>query len=147
MPPLEIENATRWNSIVDAMVEVVHGARGTARHIGQGDGARVAGKTGTAQVYTVGQDERYDKHSVKYELRDHGLFIAFAPPEEPKIALAIVVEHGGSGSKSAAPIARRIVDAYLGTAPLSSKVRGDKSVDARILPAPVHQAAEAPRGG
>ena len=146
LPPVEIENPSRWNTIVDAMIQVVHGARGTARHIGQGAGTKIAGKTGTSQVYTVGQEERYKRESVKDELRDHGLFVAFAPPEDPKIALAIVVEHGGSGSRSAAPIARRIVDAYLGAVPLSTEVSRDKSVDARALPKPL-QPVEALRGG
>jgi penicillin-binding protein 2 len=86
----------------------------------EGTGARAfagaeyvsAGKTGTAQVYSLkGAD--YKAHSVKQELRDHALFIAFAPAENPKIALAVLVENGGFGAQAAAPIARQVLDYYL----------------------------------
>jgi penicillin-binding protein 2 len=71
-----------------------------------------AGKTGTAQVYTVQQDEKY-KGKDNEALRDHAWFIAFAPAENPRIAVAVLVEHGGSGASGAAPIARKVMDAYL----------------------------------
>jgi penicillin-binding protein 2 len=86
----------------------------------EGTGARAfagapyesAGKTGTAQVYSLkGSD--YKEHSVRHELRDHALFIAYAPAENPKIALAVLVENGGFGAQSAAPIARMVIDYYL----------------------------------
>ena len=86
----------------------------------EGTGARAfagaeyisAGKTGTAQVYSLkGAD--YKAHSVKQELRDHALFIAFAPADNPKIALAVLVENGGFGAQAAAPIARQVLDYYL----------------------------------
>ena len=86
----------------------------------EGTGARAfagaeyisAGKTGTAQVYSLkGSD--YKAHSVKQELRDHALFIAFAPADNPKIALAVLVENGGFGAQAAAPIARQVLDYYL----------------------------------
>jgi penicillin-binding protein 2 len=95
------------------MHEVVQGATGTARRSGQGAEYAFAGKTGTAQVFSVGQDERYDADEIPEELRDHALFIAFAPLENPCIAIAIVVENGGGGSATAAPIARTLFDHYL----------------------------------
>jgi penicillin-binding protein 2 len=86
----------------------------------EGTGARafagvpyeVAGKTGTAQVFSLkGAD--YKASGIKKELRDHALFIAFAPADKPKIALAVLVENGGFGAQSAAPIARMVLDYYL----------------------------------
>ena len=102
-----------WDVAVASMVEVVHGRRGTARHVGADAGYTIAGKTGTAQVFTIGQDERYDAESLEKKLRDHALFIAFAPADEPRLAVAVLVENGGSGSKAAAPVARRVLDHYL----------------------------------
>ena len=74
---------------------------------------QIAGKTGTAQVFSVAQDEEYDEESVALRKRDHALFIAFAPVEDPQIAIAVVVENGGHGGSVAAPIAREIMDRYL----------------------------------
>lgn len=102
-----------WQTIIDAMVGVVHGARGTARRIGLNAEYKLAGKTGTAQVIGISQDEEYKKEEIPEEFQDHALFIAFAPAEAPKIAIAIIVENGGSGSRTAAPIARRLLDQYL----------------------------------
>ncbi len=72
-----------------------------------------AGKTGTAQVFTIKQSEKYNASKIDERLRDHALFIAFAPAENPKVALALVVENGGFGAQSAAPIARRVFDFVL----------------------------------
>lgn len=102
-----------WDAIIDGMVAVVHGQRGTARRVGEGASYRFAGKTGTAQLFTIAQDTVADNDETPKHLRDHALFIAFAPVENPEIAVAIVVENGGSGSGAAAPIARRILDYYL----------------------------------
>lgn len=107
--------AKHWTRIVEAMRDVVHGPRGTARRISIGANYEMAGKTGTSQVFAVGQDEEYKASEVPKHLRDHGLFIAFAPPDKPQIAVAVVVENGGSGSRSAAPIARRVIDYYFNT--------------------------------
>jgi len=87
----------------------------------EGTGARVfagaqytsAGKTGTAQVIGLKQNEKYDERRVSERLRDHSLFIAFAPVENPRIALAVLVENGGFGARTAAPIARAVLDYYL----------------------------------
>ena len=101
-----------WDVIIHSMQEVVHGKRGTARSSGAGTEYQFAGKTGTAQVITIGQDEEYNEDEIPEEFRDHALFIAFAPVEEPEIALAVIVENGGGGSKTAAPIARELLDHY-----------------------------------
>lgn len=104
--------AGHWDDVLDAMGQVVEGRRGTAKRI-RTDAYRIAGKTGTAQVFTVKQDEEYDEDAISKKMRDHALFIAFAPVEDPAIAVAVIVENGGHGGSVAAPIARKIMDAYL----------------------------------
>ncbi len=101
-----------WEDVRNGMLHVVEGARGTAKRI-RSDQYRIAGKTGTAQVFTVAQDAEYDEETLEKKLRDHALFIAYAPVEDPQIAVAVVVENGGHGGSVAAPIAREIMDAYL----------------------------------
>jgi penicillin-binding protein 2 len=95
------------------MTQVVHSANGTARRISEGLQYRIAGKTGTAQVFTIAQDAEYEAEEIAKRLRDHALFIAFAPAEEPTIAVALIVENGGSGSAVAAPIARQVIDTFM----------------------------------
>jgi penicillin-binding protein 2 len=102
-----------WEHVVHGMVNVIHGIRGTAHRISKGLQYQIAGKTGTAQVFGIAQDEEYEEDKVSKKLRDHALFMAFAPADDPKIAVSVVVENGGHGSSVAAPIARKIMDAYL----------------------------------
>jgi penicillin-binding protein 2 len=111
-PRVELSNEQHWATIIDGMVEVVHGPAGTARRIGRNASVRFAGKTGTSQVFGVAQDVELDNDDVPEHLKDHALFIAFAPLDVPEIAIAIIVENGGSGSRTAAPIARRLIDHY-----------------------------------
>jgi penicillin-binding protein 2 len=111
--PLELNNPDDWEYVIDTMEEVMHGARGTARRAGAGASYRMAGKTGTAQVFSLGQDEEYDAEEIRERLRDHALFVGFAPTDEPKIAVAVIVENGGGGSAVAAPVARELFDAWL----------------------------------
>jgi penicillin-binding protein 2 len=98
------------------MNDVMQGKRGTARAVGVGAPYTMAGKSGTAQVFSVAQDEKYVAENVEERLRDHALFISFAPVDEPQIAVAVVIENGASGSRIAAPIARAVMDQYLGFA-------------------------------
>ncbi|MFT4063399.1 penicillin-binding protein 2 [Paraburkholderia sp.] len=93
-----------------AMVGVV--TNGTASKLFIGAPYQAAGKTGTAQVYSL-QGANYKGHALAEHLRDHALFIAFAPAEQPKIALALIVENGGWGAEAAGPIARKVLDYYL----------------------------------
>lgn len=109
----ELIKPKNWEHVHKAMVNVVHGLRGTANRISHGIQYKVAGKTGTAQVFEVAQDEEYDEETVAEQLRDHALFVSYAPADAPRIAVAVIVENGGSGSSVAAPIARRIMDAFL----------------------------------
>jgi len=108
-----IASKRHWDKVIEMMEKVVHGRRGSARRIGKNAPYRMAGKTGTAQVFGIKQDERYVKEEVADRLRDHALFIAFAPVDDPQIAVAVIVENGGSGSGVAAPIARQVMDQYL----------------------------------
>jgi penicillin-binding protein 2 len=108
-----IENDYYWDSIIAGMHDVMQSETGTARAAGLGAPYRMAGKSGTAQVFSLSQDEEYDEEELDERLRDHALFIAFAPLEEPRIAVAVVVENGSSGSRVAAPIARALMDQYL----------------------------------
>ena len=108
-----IRNPQDWQAVLDGMDKVVNGLRGTARRIAVDAHYRIGGKTGTAQVYKLGKDKDYKNREVPEHLRDHALFIAFAPVEAPRIAIAVVVEHGGAGSKAAAPVARATLDAWL----------------------------------
>ena len=112
-PNKKIEFAnSHWQVINDGMVAVVHNSKGTARGIGYTSKTQIAGKTGTSQVFSIGQDEELDDKDIPDHLKDHALFVAYAPPQNPQIAMAVVIEHGGSGSSTAAPIARAILDLY-----------------------------------
>ncbi len=104
-------DAAQWQTIIDGMFAVTHG--GTASRSAAGAEYSIAGKTGTAQVFGIAQDQKYVEKDVGERLRDHAWFIAFAPVEDPRIAVAVLVENGRSGSGTAAPLARLIMDAYL----------------------------------
>ena len=109
-----------WDLVIGAMEKVVHrgnqvyGENGTAwAYIGQDIEYRMAGKSGTAQVVTIKQGEEYNAEELDERQRKHAWFVAFAPVENPKIAIAVLVENGGGGSEFAAPVARAVIDHYL----------------------------------
>ena len=121
LPPVEEKPVTGiaaadWDTVIDAMTAVTHC---DARYCGTGSAAfaktpyTAAGKTGTAQVYSVAQNAKYNAKTVTDKLRDHAWFIAFAPVESPRIAVAVLAENAGFGAGTAAPIARQVLDAYL----------------------------------
>ncbi len=121
-PTSEVRGPTEqdWEMLVDAMEDVVHrgnqGFRenGTAWfYIGRDIGYRMAGKSGSAQVVEIRQGEEYDEEALDERQRKHAWFIAFAPADDPKIALSVLVENGGGGSSVAAPIAKEVIDSYL----------------------------------
>ncbi|WP_456374528.1 penicillin-binding protein 2 [Thiolapillus sp.] len=109
---IPVRDPSDWDKIREAMVHVVEGPRGTARKL-KNEHYRIAGKTGTAQVFTVAQDAEYDEETVTKKMRDHALFIAYAPVEDPRIAVAVIVENGGHGGSTAAPVAKKVLDAWL----------------------------------
>ncbi|HEY0634474.1 MAG TPA: penicillin-binding transpeptidase domain-containing protein, partial [Gammaproteobacteria bacterium] len=110
---IPVKSTANWDKVVGAMTQVVHGMGGTARGISRDITYQIAGKTGTAQVFGIKQDARYVEADVQKRLRDHALFVAFAPVDDPKIAVGIIVENGGHGGSVAAPIVRRVMDTYL----------------------------------
>ena len=95
------------------MEDVIHSSKGTARSISQGLSYRIAGKTGTAQAISINAEEKYDSTKIAQRQWDHALFIAFAPADDPKIAIGLIVENGEHGGSTAAPIARAVIDAYM----------------------------------
>lgn len=115
-PPL-VQNPANLAAIVEGMVAVMHGPTGTARAAAIDTGYLIAGKTGTAQRVSRTSEAAIDMNTVPFDLRHRALFVAFAPADAPKIAVMVVVESGGSGSKAAAPVARRIFDAWLARNP------------------------------
>jgi penicillin-binding protein 2 len=116
-PPIpedvKLRRSSDWDRLHKAMEDVMHGRMGTARRSGADSAYRIAGKTGTAQVKGIKQDEEYDAEKIAERLRDHGLFVGWAPAKNPAIVIAVVVENGGGGSSAAAPLARQLFDTYL----------------------------------
>jgi penicillin-binding protein 2 len=96
-----------------ALTGVVWDRKGTARSA-RSKRVTIAGKTGTAQVVSMAKDEdKVDEKDIPIRHRDHAWFAAFAPVEDPRIAVAVLVEHGGHGGSAAAPVARRVIEAYI----------------------------------
>nr|BAL57324.1 penicillin-binding protein [uncultured Gammaproteobacteria bacterium] len=110
---LEID-ARFLDKVIDAMVGVIHSRSGTAWRISLGADYTIAGKTGTAQVFSVKQNQDHRNLKLKdKKLQDHALFIAFAPADDPRIAVAVIAENAGHGGSEAAPVARQVIDYYL----------------------------------
>lgn len=103
------------NDIIRSMKDVMTGIRGTARKAGENLSYTMAGKTGTSQVTSLSQErqDRLTNEELAFNLRDHALFVGYAPVKNPRIAVAVIAEHGGSGGKIAAPLARQVTDYYL----------------------------------
>jgi penicillin-binding protein 2 len=116
IPDIQLRNPDNWNRMFNAMANVISGQHGTARRLLSNMQFPMAAKTGTAQVVGIKQDEEYDSEALRERLRDHALFIAFAPVDNPQIAIAVIVENGESAGKTAGPIAQSIINEYLGGA-------------------------------
>ncbi len=112
-----IVNEANWDAVRNGMHRVIHGSAGTARALLPLDGYEMAGKSGTAQVAKMAQDQQKQDSDVADHLRHHALFIAYAPFDHPAIVVAVVVEHGGGGSREAAPVAKSVIDAWLSQEP------------------------------
>jgi penicillin-binding protein 2 len=137
MKPIDIATQAQWDVISDGMVAVVSGPGGTAYASGVGAKYKFAGKTGTAQVFTIKQTENTRAKIVEERRRDHAWFIAYAPADDPKIAVSVLVENGGFGAAAAAPIARKVLDAFL--------LGVDAVPEPKKTAAPVHATAEVPK--
>ena len=116
IPDIQLNDSENWDKMFEAMRKVITGHNGTARSLQAQLDYPIAGKTGTAQVVGIKQNEKYDSAALKERLRDHALFIAFAPIDDPQIALAVIVENGESAGRTAAPIAQTLINFYLGGA-------------------------------
>jgi penicillin-binding protein 2 len=144
LPSVKTTHEEGWEIAQGGMFDVSNASYGTARAASVGAPYKMAGKSGTAQVFTVAITDRVRKAGELAEhLRDHALFVAFAPFEAPTIVVAIVVENApGGGSAFAAPIARRVLDTYLLTpeelaaqeAKEAAKRKGAPAVPAGPLP-------------
>ncbi|MEM8984225.1 MAG: penicillin-binding protein 2 [Pseudomonadota bacterium] len=113
LDPVSLNSDAHWDAIIAAMQSVLQGFNGSARLVGVDAPYAMAGKSGTAQVFSVAQEDEYDEEELDERLRDHALFVAFAPVDEPRIAVAVVIENGSSGSRVAAPVARALTDYWL----------------------------------
>ncbi len=110
---IPIKNIQNWEDVIDGMKQAIYAPKGTARKLNKGLTYTLAGKTGTAQVFSLDNTiEQYIEEEIDERLRDHALFTGFAPTENPEIAIAIIVENAGNGSSKAAPIARQVLDVY-----------------------------------
>ena len=143
LPRVGVEKvrADDWEKMVKSMEDVVHrgnqGFRGNGTawaYIGRDIEYRMAGKSGTAQVVEISQGEVYDEEALSEFDRKHAWFIAFAPVDNPTIALAVLVENGGGGSSVAAPVARAVIDAHMEQQrALSQRQQGNGQLDVAIL--------------
>ncbi|EJB8416542.1 penicillin-binding protein 2 [Vibrio vulnificus] len=112
-PPIQNVPDRYWNLAKEGMRLVNHGKKGTARRSFTGMSYMTAGKSGTAQVFGLAEDQEYNADELAEHLRDHALFTGFAPFDDPKIIVTIVLENAGGGSSNGAPVARRIFDKAL----------------------------------
>ncbi len=118
-----------WERIVDAMHDVIHAPNGTAKRAGVDAKYQFAGKSGTAQVFSLAEDEEYEADKLVKELHDHALFVAFAPVNDPKIVVSVIIENGGGGSANAAPIARLLFDDYFEQIGIPEVTFNDETTD------------------
>jgi penicillin-binding protein 2 len=140
LPPLNVATSDQWDVVSDGMQQAVSTPGGTAYASGIGARYKWAGKTGTAQVVAIKQNENVHAKIADEHRRDHSWFIAYAPADDPKIAVAVLVENGGFGASVAAPIARKVLDAYL--------LGGEPPADAKKpVAVPSRAAVEVPAAG
>ena len=109
--PIAIKDEHNWDVVLDAMYGTVN-REGSARQAFKGANYISAGKTGTAQLVTIAQDEKYDAEKLSKENRDNAMYVGYAPYDKPQIALAVVLENAGHGGAKAAPIGRKMMENY-----------------------------------
>jgi len=115
---IPVVDPANWDIVREGMRRVVHGENGTARRIKPESGYQIAGKSGTTQLAAQEGGVKQEASQTAVHLRHNALFIAYAPFTNPGIVVAVVVEHGGGGSKEAAPVARAVIDSWLNQEPL-----------------------------
>ena len=112
-PDISEPKQNYWDAAKRGMYNVVNSAAGTGRKAFSGANYRVAGKSGTAQVFSLKENEKYNAAGLKKELHDHAWFTAYAPYENPRLVVTVILENAGGGSSNAAPLARKVMDYYL----------------------------------
>lgn len=110
--PIVVKNEHNWDVVLDAMYGTVNRDHGTAHKAFRHSRYVSAGKSGTAQLFTIGQDEKYDASKVKEEHRDNAMYVGYAPYDKPQIAITVVLENAGHGGSEAAPVAKKMMDYY-----------------------------------
>ncbi|WP_026375144.1 penicillin-binding protein 2 [Aestuariibacter salexigens] len=108
--PIPVKNEENWDIVLDSLYGTVNREHGTARSAFSGAHYISGGKTGTAQLFSIGQDEEYEEENVAKHLRDNAMYIGYAPIDAPEIVVAVALENAGGGSSNAAPVARQIMD-------------------------------------
>jgi penicillin-binding protein 2 len=132
-PPVELRRANVSEKTLQIVQEALRGAvndpHGTGWTCALKD-VKVAGKTGTAQVVRMPENfKKGDMNRMPLKFRDHAWFVAYAPFEDPKISIAVLVEHGGFGASAAAPIAKKVIEKYLNLDPLPPLKTAEKESD------------------
>ncbi|MGI5309177.1 penicillin-binding protein 2 [Rheinheimera sp. WS51] len=112
IPSIEVINSANWDTVMDTMHKTVSDIGGTAHRAFIGADYQAAGKTGTAQVVNIGQDEKYDAEAIDERLRDNAMYVGYAPYDNPSIVIVVALENAGGGGSMAAPMARQILDYY-----------------------------------
>ena len=112
-PDITEAKQSYWDAAKRGMYNVVNSVLGTGRKAFAGANYRVAGKSGTAQVFSLKENEKYNAAGLKKELHDHAWFTAYAPYENPRLVVTVILENAGGGSSNAAPLARKVMDYYL----------------------------------
>lgn len=110
--PIEVKNPHNWDVVMDAMYGTVNRDHGTARKAFRNAHYISAGKSGTAQLLTIAQDEKYDAKKIREEHRDNAMYVGYAPYDNPQITISVVLENAGHGGSEAAPIAKVMMDYY-----------------------------------
>lgn len=109
---IPIKDIHNWEDVIEGMKRTIYAPKGTGRRLKKDLKYTLAGKTGTAQVFSLDAKKKYIAANLDEHLRDHALFIGFAPIKNPEIAIAVIVENAGSGSSKAAPLAKKVLDLY-----------------------------------
>ncbi|MFT5278359.1 MAG: penicillin-binding protein 2, partial [Granulosicoccus sp.] len=110
--PIPVVDERNWDIVLDALYGTVNRDHGTAHTAFKGTDYISAGKTGTAQLFSVAQDAEYDEENVSARLKDNAMYVGYAPFSNPEISIAVVIENAGGGSSNAAPAARIVLDYY-----------------------------------
>lgn len=124
---IPVNDSANWDLVLDSLYGTVNRKHGTANTAYRGAKYIAAGKTGTAQLFSIAQDEEYDADTVSESLRDNAMYIGYAPYDDPQISIAVAIENVGGGGSNAAPLARKVMDYYF-----ESQPNGGPSEIARI---------------